>query len=250
MFKFLADQIRRINHCNANVNSLKVDVHSHLLPGLDDGVRSLNESLQILLSLQKMGYKKVITTPHINSNYQNSDSKIINTLATLKSYLKQKKVNIDVDTAAEYMLDSNLLKAVRNKETLLTFGSKFLLFETSFSEKISRLEEFISISVSNGYLPVLAHPERYPYIQNDLRIATEIFNQGAIFQINIRSLSNGYSIKARQTARKLVDRGLIHMLGSDCHNFEQIKQVRKIQRDTYFQEVLSMPLINNTLLSQ
>jgi tyrosine-protein phosphatase YwqE len=76
MFKFLADQIRKINHYNTNVNSLKVDVHSHLLPGLDDGVKSLNESLQIIMSLQKMGYKKVITTPHINSNYQNSDLKI------------------------------------------------------------------------------------------------------------------------------------------------------------------------------
>ncbi|HEY8937177.1 MAG TPA: CpsB/CapC family capsule biosynthesis tyrosine phosphatase [Cyclobacteriaceae bacterium] len=251
MFKFLVEQLKKINRFNnnENVNALRVDIHSHLLPGLDDGVKSLDESLKIILDLQKMGYRKIITTPHINSNYQNSNSKIITALNTLKHHLKEKKVDIDIDTSAEYMLDSKLIKAVKDKEPLLTFGSKFLLFETSPSEKFSRLEEFIDLTISNGYVPVLAHPERYTYIQNDLRMATEIFDQGAIFQINIRSLGNGYSAKAQRTVRKLIDQGMIHILGSDCHNLEQVNQIKKIQRDRYFQEVLSMPLINNTFLS-
>ena len=114
-------------------NPVHVDIHSHLLPGLDDGVEELEESLQIIKPLEPLGYKKVITTPHILSDfYKNSPETILPVLKELQKYLEG-KTNVTVDAAAAHYLDETFIALLdQGKVNLLTLGNEFILFETSF----------------------------------------------------------------------------------------------------------------------
>ena len=144
-----------------------VDIHSHLLPGLDDGVKSVEETVYILKMLKRLGYKKVITTPHVMSDhYPNQTSDILSKLAYVKEEIVKKNINIKLEAAAEYYLDENFIQKIDSRQDLLTFGKNYLLFETSFFNKPAFLEEAIFNMNAQGYQPVLAHPERYGYLQN------------------------------------------------------------------------------------
>lgn len=113
--------------------SLQVDIHSHLLPGLDDGVRTLEEAEEIILNFISLGYRHLITTPHVMSDaYRNTPAGIAEKLEELQAYLRKKNISIGISAAAEYYLDEQLFKMVETNQPLLTFGSRYLLFETNF----------------------------------------------------------------------------------------------------------------------
>jgi protein-tyrosine phosphatase len=159
-----------------SVNPLQVDIHSHLLPGLDDGVQSYEESEDVILHFQKMGYRKLITSPHVMSDtYKNTADKILSRLSKLRAYLNTQEIDMEIDAAAEYYLDEQVLKMVENDQKMLTFGKKFLLFETNFLNEPFNMKEFIFLATTKGYKPVLAHPERYLYLQNNLSIEVYCF---------------------------------------------------------------------------
>jgi protein-tyrosine phosphatase len=227
---------------------LKVDVHSHLLPMLDDGVKTFEESEEIILRFQKLGYKKIITTPHVMSDaYRNSAEDIHEKLDMLNQYLKSKSIDIIVEAAAEYYLDEYLFRLVEEDKNVLTFGKKYLLFETNFITEPLNLKEFIFLATTKGYQLILAHPERYMYLQNDLDKAQDLLDRGVLFQINISSLTGYYSKPAQQAANKMIDRGWVHLLGSDCHHLQHVKLVEDAQRLKNFHKALSFPLLNNSL---
>ena len=145
-------------------NPITTDIHSHLLPGLDDGVQTFEQAEAILLQFVKLGYQKVITSPHVMSDtYRNTPAGIQAKVNELRHYLKEKNIAIDVETAAEYYLDEHTFGMVTRKEPMLTFGNNYLLFETNFLTEPFNLKDFIFKATTNGYKPVLAHPERYIY---------------------------------------------------------------------------------------
>jgi protein-tyrosine phosphatase len=227
---------------------LKVDVHSHLLPMLDDGVKTFEESEEIILRFVKLGYSKIITTPHVMSDsYRNTTAGILEKLKSLKEFLQAKSIPITVEAAAEYYLDETLFRMIEQDQPILTFGKKCLLFETNFLTEPLNLKEFIFLASTKGYQPVLAHPERYIYLQGNMEKAQDILDRGVLFQLNISSITGYYSKPAQQTAHKLIDRGWVHLLGSDCHNLQHIKLAEEAQRLKYFQKALSLPLLNNSL---
>lgn len=232
-----------------NAPPLLVDIHSHLLPGLDDGVSTLEEAEQIVLNFIALGYKRIITTPHVMSDaYRNTPEGILASLEALKAHLDSRNIRIGLSAAAEYYLDESLFKMIATDAPLLTFGQKYLLFETNFITEPFNLKEFIFLATTKGYKLILAHPERYLYLQNNLEKVQDLLDRGVLMQMNISSLTGYYSKPVRQMAFKLVDRGMVHWLGSDCHHLQHAHLMREATGLRYFRKALTLPLLNNSLI--
>jgi len=240
VFSFLTKKTEPI------IAPLRADIHSHLLPGIDDGVKSLDESLSVILEFKKLGYQKLITTPHIISDsYKNTPEIILGKLNELKTFLFEKKVDITIEAAAEYYLDTWLINEVKTKKELLTFGNKFILFEMNYVSEPFQLNDFIFQLITQGYKPILAHPERYQFMT--LEKAEDIRSRGVYLQVNILSLVGNYSKPIRKMAEQLIDRGIVDFLGSDCHNLQHILKLKKAFDNKYFKKALELPLLNNSL---
>lgn len=230
-------------------NPVLVDIHSHLLPGLDDGVNSLEEAEHIVQHFRSLGYVRLITTPHvISDSYRNTTEGILAGLSELKKHLSDKGIYMQVEAAAEYYLDEELVHRVENDIPLLTFGGKYLLFETNFMTEPLNLREFIFMLTTKGYKPVLAHPERYVFLQQNPEKAEDLINRGVFFQVNINSLSGYYSKPAQVLARKLIEKGWVHFAGSDCHNYSHIELLKQTLQSRLYQKILTLPLLNNALV--
>lgn len=225
---------------------LLADMHSHLLAGLDDGVKLNEEAVHIILKFQELGYQKLITTPHIMSDYyRNEPEQIKNALNQLSVILLEKGIDIKVEAAAEYYLDEELIKKLNNQETLLTMGDNYLLFETNFFTEPYQLNEFIFTAITRGYKLILAHPERYQYMS--LEKAEELRDRGVHLQLNIPSLVGAYGKPVMKMAEKLVDKGWVDFVGSDCHNIIHIETLAEAYQNKYFIKALELPLLNNSL---
>lgn len=225
-----------------------VDIHSHLLPNLDDGVESFEQAEEIITYFVALGYTKLITTPHVMSDaYRNTSAGILLRLDELNAYLFSKNITIPIEAAAEYYLDEELMNKLNNDDPLLTFGNKLLLFETNFLSEPLMLKEFIFLANTKGYQPVLAHPERYIYLQNNFEKAQDFLDRGVYFQININSITGHYSKAIQHTVLKLIDKGMVHLLGSDCHHLQHAHLLREAQKTKAYKKALSLPLLNNTL---
>lgn len=234
------------NSKNKFQNPLRVDVHSHLLAGLDDGVKTHDEAIELIKHFAALGYKKLITTPHIMSDYyRNEPDQIKNKLSELNKNLLQQNILISVEAAAEYFLDEELMRKVESKESLLTFGKKYLLFETNFLTEPYHLNNFIFKATTQGYKPILAHPERYGYMT--MERAEELRDRGVLFQINIPSLVGFYSKPIQKFADKLIDKGWVEMLGSDCHSMIYMQTLKEAIQSKYFRKAVALPLINYSL---
>jgi len=228
--------------------NLYVDIHSHILPGIDDGSSSLEESIAMLKSMQEAGYKKVITTPHIMADvYRNSPAIINERLSYLKNELKNSGINIEIEAAAEYYLDDGFIKQLESGD-VLTFGSNYLLFETSYVDRPLNMEDMIFEIQSFGYTPVLAHPERYRYIKDFALEYNRLKELGVLFQLNLNSLIGGYGKDAKKKAEFLINSGLISFLGSDAHGLRHIEGIKKVKSSDIFDAIFRKNrILNNTL---
>ncbi len=227
-------------------NPLRTDIHSHLLAGLDDGVKTQKEAVELVAHFHKLGYHKLITTPHINSDYyRNEPEPIRKALTELNDALRAETIPVVVEAAAEYYLDEELMRKIDSKEKLLTFGQSYLLFETNFLTEPYQLNDFIFKVITQGYKPILAHPERYAYMT--LEKAEELKNRGVLLQLNIPSLVGFYSKPIQQLAYKLIDKGWIDLLGSDCHHAIHLQVLEDAVQNKYFRRAVELPLLNNSL---
>ncbi len=221
-------------------------MHSHLLAGLDDGAKTHDEAIELIKHFAALGYEKLITTPHImNDYYRNEPEQIRSKLSELNGYLHQQNIPITIEAAAEYFLDEELMRRVEAKESLLAFGKKYLLFETNFLTEPYQLNDFIFKIATQGYKPILAHPERYAYMT--MEKAEELRDRGVLFQINIPSLVGFYSKPIQKLADKFIDKGWIEMLGSDCHSMIYMQALKEAIQSKYFKKAVALPLINNSL---
>jgi protein-tyrosine phosphatase len=226
--------------------SLLTDIHSHLLPGIDDGVKDFDEALLVIKRLRDAGYKKLVTTPHIMSDTYRNDPAIIHSkLNELILFLTENKIDIKIEAAAEYYLDTWLINEVAESKPLLTFGDNYLLFEMNYMTEPYQLKDFIFKVITQGYKPVLAHPERYQFMT--LEKAEDLHHRGVLLQVNILSFIDHYSKPVRLFANQLVERGWVNFLGSDCHNLRHAKLLEVALKNKYFKKALTLPLLNNQL---
>ncbi len=221
-------------------------MHSHLLPGIDDGVKSNEHSLATIRKLMDLGYEKFVTTPHIMSDtYPNTPAIIKEKLESLQEFLAANKVNVEISAAAEYYLDEYTMSAVNGPEEMLTFGKKYLLFETNYLSEPFILKEFIFNATSKGYNLVLAHPERYQYMT--MEKAQDLIDRGVLLQVNLLSLSGSYMKPAQKFAEKLIENKMVSFLGTDCHNDVQAAALEKALQTKAFAKAIELPLLNHVI---
>lgn len=229
----------------ANLGLLKVDMHSHLIPGIDDGAPSVEAAIELIEELHALGYTKLITTPHIMSDFYKNTPEIINAgLATMKAALKERNIPVELEAAAEYYMDFDFESKVDNKE-LLTFGDNYVLFEISFLNAPEQLDSVMFKMRTSGYTPVLAHVERYPYWYNQPEQYEKLVDMGVLLQLNISSLGGQYGPQALRIGHQLIDKNMIDLLGTDCHNMNYVNYLKSTLTDPYLHKVLeSGKLIN------
>ena len=225
---------------------LKTDIHSHLIPGIDDGAQNLDESLELILALQELGFSKFITTPHIMSDFYRNTPEIINNgLSKVKDALNTLNIDIEMEVAAEYYIDFEFQNDIGEKE-YLTFGNRYILVEISFLESPNNLKEIIFNLQLEGYNVVLAHPERYLYYT--LKEYKELSDRGILLQLNLLSITEYYSEEVKKQAEQLIDNDLISLVGTDCHNMKHVENLKKCFTNPLWHKLSqSEKLLNKTL---
>ncbi len=242
---------RRKSKSYDNVLPITVDMHSHLLPGIDDGCKSFDESIELIKELIDLGYKKLICTPHIMGDfYRNTPEIILGKLHQLNHIIQQLGLNIELGAAAEYYLDESFMERIDKEEELLCFGKeRYVLFETSYMNASPHIENVIFRLQSMGYTPVLAHPERYVYLfENYTELLLQLHNKGVLFQVNINSLSGYYSRPSKKIAEYLIDEKLVSFLGTDMHGHQHFQSLLKSREKKHYKKALYQELLNNKLL--
>jgi protein-tyrosine phosphatase len=231
---------------------LGTDMHSHLLPGLDDGAETIEQSLELVRAMQQLGYQKLIMTPHIMGDfYRNTPDGVRGALQALKQAVATAGISgIKLECAAEYYLDEWFGQKLEAKEPLLSFGGEkqYVLVETSYINEPFNFAETMFQLKAYGYQPVLAHPERYTYLYGKFTELEKTRESGVLLQLNLNSLVGYYSSGAKRVAEKMIDAGIVDMVGTDAHHLKHTETLRtKVLHSGYLQKVLALPLLNNTL---
>lgn len=206
--------------------SMAVDIHSHLLPGIDDGCRTAEESVELLERLSHLGLERFYFTPHIYTEmYPNTPSTIRSSLAKLKG---KGYDDLIAGVSAEYMLDEVFYKAMMSKAVdFMSLPGNYILVEMSFLQEHPQIEAILFELMIEGYKPILAHPERYVYYQKGMKRLGRLKELGCSFQINLLSLVGYYGSKEHKLARTLLEEQMVEFIGTDVHHIAHVKAIEK-----------------------
>lgn len=231
----------------ADFSNFHTDIHSHLIPGIDDGVQTLEESIEMIKALSALGFKKLITTPHIMSDFfRNTPEIILGGLETVREEIIKQGIPIELDAAAEYYLDEDFLNKIKG-EKLLTFGKNYVLFEVSYINPPDTLFNIIFEMIVHGYTPILAHPERYPFWYTKFEEYHRIKEAGVLFQLNTNSLVGYYGPPAKKIAERMIDENMIDFIGSDLHGQRHLTALQKVSAESYLAKLAAKGVRNNSL---
>lgn len=228
--------------------SIQVDMHSHVLPGIDDGAQNVEESVFLVRKMIELGIKKIIATPHIMIDYyRNTPETINNALAILKEELVKQEINITIEAAAEHYFDEFFAERV-NSGDLMIMGDNYVLFEFSFISKPPNLIPVIQRMMDKGYKPILAHPERYPYLSLDE--LKNLRSWGCNMQLNTISLTGYYGAQAKKIAEDLVDHQMVDFISSDMHHPRHAEAFKRALLTPYLEKLIAedYPLKNKMLI--
>jgi tyrosine-protein phosphatase YwqE len=206
-----------------------VDIHSHVLPGIDDGAKDMDTSIALLLKMASYGIKNFITTPHVlGSVYPNSSEVIKQQLAAVKKELEKRNIKgISIQAAAEYMLDEEF-SALLDQKDILVLKDNYILVEMSYFSAPLNLYELLFKIQLKGYKPVLAHPERYHFYHTDLKNYYQLKQAGCLFQLNLLSLTGQYGKGVQKISEKLLKENLYDFVGTDTHHQNHLALLPKI----------------------
>lgn len=194
-----------------------IDFHSHILPQIDDGSKSFEETIRMLEEARDVGFQKIISTSHYMEKYYEVDEE--------QRFQLLKQINfqdIELYLGSEIYVTNEIVQLLNDKKASTINNSRYVLYELPMHSKNMNDKEIIYRLVENGYIPIIAHPERYSYVQEDIEYVDELAEMGALFQSNYGSIIGMYGEKAKKTVKKLLKQNLIHFLGSDVHRAEQI----------------------------
>ena len=230
---------KRINFC---------DLHSHYLYGIDDGSKSIEESISLIKKAYEEGTTSIILTPHYirNSKYNANNEVKLERFNKLKEELKKQNINVNLYLGNEVFISSQILRLIEENEIYTLNNSRYVLIEFGLSQILYEAKDIIFDLVRKGYIPVLAHPERYKIFQKDPERITNYIKLGVLLQCNYQSLFGNYGTKARKTAKYFLKKRYITFLGSDTHHDNKLnldklenKLLKIIKDQDYVDEIMN-----------
>jgi len=232
-----------------DLSFIGVDMHSHLIPGIDDGLKTVEETVAYVKELQALGYKKLICTPHILSGvHDNTPETITAAYEIAKKALADEGVSVVLEFAAEYMIDEYFEKHIKSSDKLLTFGDNNILIEMSYLAMPYNLYEVIFELQMRGYNPILAHPERYSFFHGNFEKYEELRDRGIPFQLNMLSLSGYYGKEIKKISEKLINKKMVEFIGTDMHHTNHLNATKAfVATKEFYDLVKDIPLMNKSL---
>jgi protein-tyrosine phosphatase len=244
MLNWLFDKKKK----EVNLGRIGMDIHSHLIPGIDDGVETIEEAVAMAQKMQELGYSRIYTTPHVMWDcYRNSPEIILSGLEDVRLACKQAGLTIEVNAAAEYFIDEHFMDILNTGKQFLTLPGNRLLVELPYSTPLMNTSETLFKIIEKGYQPVLAHPERYTYFYSDPSVYKKYCDQGCELQVNILSLGGYYGENVHKMAEWLLKNELITFLGTDAHRMQHLDLISKGDKASW---LTKYPFQNQKLLSQ
>ena len=228
---------------------LKTDMHSHLIPGIDDGSPDLPTSLQLIKGFADLGYKKLITTPHILWDiYPNTREIILDKYGLLKEAVIYAGLDIEIQVGAEYFLDEHFSSLLKNKTPLLALSGNMVLVEFSMLSAPFDLQEMLFEMQLQNYQPVIAHPERYSYLNRKREVFDELRQSGCLFQLNLLSLQGYYGNAVQELAEYLLKKDYYDFAGSDLHHERHMAGLQKLKSAGWMRKLMDSGSIKNQTL--
>jgi protein-tyrosine phosphatase len=223
------------------------DMHSHLIPSIDDGSQHMESTIEMLRKFQELGFTKIITTPHIKTGVFNNTSEIIRSGAdAVKKAIKVNGLDIDFEVGAEYFFDFSFIEKIE-KNDILSFSDKHVLIEYSFNQPpMGENEMYFSLQLKQ-YKPILAHFERYPYYHGSVVKAEDLRRKGVKIQVNLLSLFGHYGPHVQKQAALLIKEKQVDLLGSDCHRIEHLELLERNCKNKLLHKTLDLKLFNKEL---
>lgn len=224
---------------------LKRDIHSHLLPGLDDGSPDIPTSIDLIGRLRAAGLKEFVCTPHVFGDlYRNSPATILPALEKLQQVAGKQFPDVRLYAAAEYMLDDYFMSLLQRGERFLTVRDNFLLTELPFSIPPTNIQQITFDIFNSGYQPILAHPERYGYYYKNLKAFVRLRELGFMMQLNLLSLTGYYGRMPKKTAILLLKENLIDFVGTDLHHINHLQALTTARSQKIFKKYLGDKIYN------
>ncbi|MCY7358130.1 MAG: histidinol-phosphatase [Rudanella sp.] len=226
-----------------------VDMHNHFVPGVDDGVTTVEETMQCLRQYAEWGIRRVISTPHISQDYYpNTRDQLLLGAETVEQAIAAENLPITFSVAAEYLLDEQFYDLLQNRE-ILSFGTEqYVLVEMGWASAPHHLEQYLFTLQQKGYTPVLAHPERYRFYHDELDKLLDLHEKGCLFQLNLLSVTGRYGRSTQHMAQQLLKAKTIDFIASDLHRPADLEALPGAFTSSLYPLLLQQPLLNATLL--
>ncbi|MFT7343929.1 MAG: protein-tyrosine phosphatase [Lentimonas sp.] len=245
---FLSNFLKKQELPEFDFSQFKVDMHSHLIPGIDDGSQSEEETLIMLNKFIELGYNKLITTPHIKLGMFDNTTEIIkNGEEKVLRIIEKHNLDIQFEAAAEYFFDFSFLEKIKQND-ILSFGNHFVLLEYSFGQPPMGEEEMYFELQMKEYVPILAHFERYTYYHGSVSVAEKLRDRGVKIQLNLGSLCGHYGPQVQRQAELLIKEKQVDFVGTDCHRIENLEQLEVNSKHQNFHSLSNLSLRNAGLL--
>ena len=227
---------------------ITTDIHSHILPGIDDGSPDIETSLKLVKGIYDLGIRKSVATPHVISDmFRNTPETINAALLKLKEACTKSQIDIELSAAAEYMLDDYFVRLLSDKSQILTIHDNIVLTEQSYASPTSNLNEIAFEMVTQGFKPIMAHPERYFYYHKDFENFFHLKDMGFFLQVNLLSLTGYYGPAAAKAAKFLFKEGLVDFVGTDMHHLKHLALLQKKENLDTWHHYLDGRTYNNNL---
>lgn len=228
-----------------DVLPIQTDIHSHILPGIDDGAADIAASLELVKGIYDLGIRKTIATPHVISDMYRNTPEIINAaLATLKEACVTADIHIEIGAAAEYMLDDYFMKLLREKSPLLCIHKNIILTEQSYASPTSNLNEIAFDILKEGYRPIMAHPERYFYYHGNYGQFGHLKDMGFLLQVNLLSLTGYYGKAVTKAAKYIIENDMADLVGTDMHHNRHLAVLQDQANLEMFKRYLDYKVFN------
>ena len=224
-----------------------VDIHSHILPGIDDGAEVISDSMDIIMGFNEIGITHMVTTPHVNQNYYPNTAETIHTAhnKVQNELLNLGMKHISLESSSEYMIDSNF-ENLLDQKLIAPIRNKYLLIEMPFVQSPMNFDQATFKIATKGYYPILAHPERYFFLHSNYKKYHDFKSKGISLQLNLLSLSNYYGKQVSKIAEKLLVDNYIDFVGTDIHNIRQLELLKNIKLRNSTLNML-IPILNRNV---